>query len=271
MQGAVGAGLALVAVRDGLAWWLGLEVAVPLVLGLEVAVPLGLGLAVGVALGLGLAVSEGLAPGLAAPLLSSPLDDTAGLVVTVVCADELARPDEPDAVGFADGCVEAAAQVALALGAMPAMLLDESAALADAGAALLLSVDPAPDEAGGTGDGRAEIRADVGDIAASSRHDGQDHPEGEHGQASGEGRPEHRLVPVPGPLRRTPPGGGLPRGEQAPDPRAQDRDSWVPKAAMPPQMAITPCRSLAWADRDWIFSRIRSRPSAPGWIWSPAA
>ena len=49
------------------------------------------------------------------------------------------------------------------------------------------------------------------------------------------------------------------------------RTSWVPNAAMAPQMAITPCRSVAWADRDRIFSRIRSRPSAPGWIWSPAA
>ena len=41
VQGAVGAGPALAAVRDGLACWLGLEVAVALGLGLEVTVPLG--------------------------------------------------------------------------------------------------------------------------------------------------------------------------------------------------------------------------------------
>ena len=113
VQGAVGAGPALVAVPDGLAWWLGLEVAVSLGLGLEVAVSLGLGLEVAVSLGLGLGLSEGLAPGLAAALLSSPLDDTAGLVVTASCAGELALPDEPDVVGVADACVEVGGQGSL--------------------------------------------------------------------------------------------------------------------------------------------------------------
>ena len=116
VQGAVGAGPALAAVRDGLACWLGLEVAVALGLGLglEVAVPLGLGLGVAVLLGLGLPLSEGLALVLAAALLSSPLDDTAGLVVTASCAGELALPDEPDVVGVADARVEVGGQVALA-------------------------------------------------------------------------------------------------------------------------------------------------------------
>jgi hypothetical protein len=114
----------LAAVPDGLALLLGLEVAVPLGLGLGlgVAVPLGLGLGLEVAvplgLGLGLPLSEELAPGLAAPLLSPPLDDADGLVVTVVCVGELALPDEPDAAGVADACAEAGGQaVAWTLGA----------------------------------------------------------------------------------------------------------------------------------------------------------
>ena len=61
VQGAVGAGPALAAVRDGLAWWLGLEVTVALELGLGVTVALELGLGVTVALGLWFPVSEGLA------------------------------------------------------------------------------------------------------------------------------------------------------------------------------------------------------------------
>ena len=135
VQGAVGAGPALAAVGDGLACWLGLEVAVALGLGLglEVAVPLGLGLGVAVLLGLGLPLSEGLALVLAAALLSSPLDDTAGLVVTASCAGELALPDEPDVVGVADARVEVGGQVALVLG-MLAKLLDEGPAPDDPGA-----------------------------------------------------------------------------------------------------------------------------------------
>ena len=267
VQGAVGAGPALVAVPDGLAWWLGLEVAVALGLGLAVAVALGLGLAVAVALGLGLAASEGLVPGLAAPLLSAPLDDTAGLVVTASCAGELARPDEPDAVGVADGCVEAAAQVALALGAMPAMLLDESAALADAGAAPLLSGDPAPDEA--EVPVMAELRFApkwaislrvVGTTARTTPRVNTARPVAKAGRSIASCQSLGRFGALP-------PGEGGPAGSR----RRIREPSWAPKAAMPPQMAITPCRSLAWADRDWIFSRIRSRPSAPGWISSPAA
>ena len=146
VQGAVGAGLALGAVGDGLACWLGLEVAVTLGVELSVAVTLGVELSVAVTLGLELPPSEGLAPGLAAPLLSSPLDDTAGLVVTASCDGELALPDEPDAVGVADARVEAGGQVTLVLG-MLAKLLDEGPALVDAGAAPWPSVDPAPDEA----------------------------------------------------------------------------------------------------------------------------
>jgi len=266
VQGAVGAGPALAAVRDGLACRLGLEVAVALGLGLEVTVALGLGLEVAVSLGLGFPVSEGLASGLAVPLLSSPLDDTAGLVVTAVCASELAPPDEPDVVGFADACVEVGGQVALVLGMPPAKLLDEGPALVDAGAAPWPSVDPVPDEA------EVPLRTEpkfeerwaislrvVGTTARTTPRRNTARPVAKAGRSIA----SRQSLGCFG-ARRS--GARCPAGSRRRTREPRYRGSWAPKAATAPQMAIAPCRPLAWADRDWIFSRIRSRPSAPGWI-----
>ena len=270
VQWGVGAGPPLVACPDGLAWWLGLAVAVSLGLGLAVAVSLGLGLAVAVSLGLGL--SEGLAPGLAAPLLSAPLDDTAGLVVTASCAGELALPDEPDAAGVADACLEVDEQgVALALGSRPAMLPDESPEPVDTGAAEWPSVDSVPDEAGVPV--MAELRFEPmwaislrveGTTARTTPMRNTARPVAKAGRSIA----SRQSLGCFG-ARRS--GARCPAGSRRRTREPRFRDSWVPNAAMAPQMAITPCRPLAWADRDRIFSRIWSRPSAPGWIWSPAA
>ena len=239
-------------------------------LGLAVAVSLGLGLAVAVSLGLGL--SEGLALGLAEPLLSAPLDDTAGLVVTASWAGELALPDEPDAAGVATACLEVDKQgVALALGSRPAMLPDESPEPVDTGAAEWPSVDSVPDEAGVPV--MAELRFEPkwaislrveGTTARTTPMRNTARPVAKAGRSIAS---RQSL----GCFGAAPLGGALPRGEQAPDPRAQVPGQLGPERRDAPQMAITPCRPLAWADRDRIFSRIWSRPSAPGWIWSPAA
>ena len=274
VQGAVGAGPALVVVPDGLACWLGLEVTVPLGLGLglEVTVPLGLGLGleVTVSLGLGFPLSEGLALVLAAAVLSSPLDDTAGLVVTASCVGELVLPDEPDVVGVAEVCVEADAQVALGLGAMPAMLPDESTALGDPEATPWPSVDPGPDEL------EVPLMTEpkfeerwaislrvVGTMAKTTPRRNTARPVAKAGRSIASRQSVGRFGARCSDERSA----GSTRRTHEPRYRA----SWAPNAAMAPQAAITPCRPVAWADRDWIFSRIRSRPSAPGWIWSPAA
>jgi hypothetical protein len=270
VQWGVGAGPPLAACPDGLAWWLGLAVAAALGLGLAVGVSLGLGLAVGVSLGLGL--SEGLAPALAEPLPSPPLDDTAGLVVTASWVGELALPDEPDAAGVAAACLEVDKQgVALALGSRPAMLPDESPEPVDTGAAEWPSVDSVPDEVGVPV--MAELRFEPmwaislrveGTTARTTPMRNTARPVAKAGRSIA----SRQSLGCFG-ARRS--GARCPAGSRRRTREPRFRDSWVPNAAMPPQMAITPCRPLAWADRDRIFSRIRSRPSAPGWIWSPAA
>ena len=59
-------------------------------------------------------------------------------------------------------------------------------------------------------EGRADVVAHLHHDLARGRYDGQDHADGEHGRADREGRPQHRLTPVPGPLR-CPPARCLPR------------------------------------------------------------
>jgi hypothetical protein len=46
-----------------------------------------------------------------------------------------------------------------------------------------------------------DLRADFGNRLARLRNGRQDDADGEHGNADREGRPQHRLAPVPGPLR----------------------------------------------------------------------
>jgi hypothetical protein len=248
---------------------LGLEAGLTLGLGLELAESPGLGLTV--SLELGLPVSAGLVPGLVAPSLSLPLVDTAGLlVVALFCAGELALPDEPDVDGVADACAEVVGQaVAAALGRMPAMCPEESTGPLVVGAGSPFpSVDSVPDEA--EVPAMVELRCTsswraVGTTARTIPRTNTARPVAKAGRSMASRQSRGCRAPCDpderGPDERCPAERGPParRARSATEPRY--RSTKPEKAA---QLAITPWCWLAWADRDWIFSRIRSRPSASG-------
>jgi hypothetical protein len=223
---------------------LGLELAVLLALGLAV---LGLGLAV-LGLGLGLGVSLGLA----VPLLALPLDDTAGEVVALVCADVVALADEPDLVDFADELGEGELQeVAFPLGLKPAML-DDVPAPVGVCVPLWLAVD-----AELLADGEAPVIAElsVDPMCPTSA------------RAAGT---EARTTPTVNTVRPVAKAGRSMVSRQSrfgvrrPGAGRSGRGRRPRKPRMAGQRALTPWCWLARDERERIFSRIRSRPSAPG-------
>ena len=231
---------------------LGLELAVRLALGLELAVRLALGLelAVPLVLGLGLGVSLGLAVPL--PPLPLPLDGTARELATLVCARVVALPDEPDVAGVADGPWAGGHEVGLTLGAMPAMLPDDIAAPVVCGATRWPVVDSVPPV---DADEPVMAELSVDPIwPASARAAGT----------------EARTTPTVNTVRPVAKAGRSIASRQS---RFGARCSGSARSGrgrrprrprMAGQTALTPWCWLAWAERERIFSRICSRPSAPG-------
>ena len=229
---------------------LGLELAVRLALGLELAVLLALGLelAVPLVLGLGLGVSLGLA----VPLPPLPLDGTARELATLVCARVVALPDEPDVAGVADGPWAGGQEVGLTLGAMPAMLPDDIAAPVVCGATRWPVVDSVPPV---DADEPVMAELSVDPICPTSA------------RAAGT---EARTTPTVNTVRPVAKAGRSIASRQS---RFGARCSGSARSGrgrrprrprMAGQTALTPWCWLAWAERERIFSRICSRPSAPG-------
>ena len=220
---------------------LGLELAVRLALGLGLAVPLVLGLGLGVSLGL------------AVPLPPLPLrDGTARELATLVCARVVALPDEPDVTGVADEPWEGGQEVGLTLGAMPAMLPDEHRPArrlrGNAGPVL----DPVPPV---DGDEPVMAELSVNPICPASA------------RAAGT---EARTTPTVNTVRPVAKAGRSIASRQShfgarcSGSARSGRGRPARKPRMAGETALTPWCWLAWAERERIFSRICSRPSAPG-------
>jgi hypothetical protein len=230
---ALGLGLAVLLALE-------LELAVLLALGLELAVPLVLGPGLGVSLGL------------AVPLPPLPLDGTARELATLVCARVVALPDEPDVAGVADEPWAGGQEVGLTLGAMPAMLPDDITAPVVCGATRWPVVDSVPPV-----DAEEPVMAElsVDPIWPTSA------------RAAGT---EARTTPTVNTVRPVAKAGRSIASRQSrfgarcSGAARSGRGRRLRKPRMAGQMALTPWCWLAWAERERIFSRICSRPSAPG-------
>ena len=237
-------------------------------LGLDDGVPLGLGLTDGVLLALGLTDGVSLALGLTELLL--PPGATAGLVVTAV----VAWLDLVDA--FAP-----AGLLADELGQVVGLVLLKLGMLADTDA--FVPCVPLPSRAGGlAGEDdvpeMAELRSEpkcpiplrvVGTTARTIPTTNTAMPAAKAGLSMASRQSRGRLVPscpAGRPCAPVPLAGHSRRNRSATEPA--DRDA-KPETAS--QQAMTPMRCPAWVPRVRIFSRMRSRPSAPGSIWSAAA
>jgi hypothetical protein len=222
------------------------ELALLLALGLALAVLLVLGLALAVALGLGLGLAVAVSLGLAVPVLPLPLDDTAGEVAVLLCAG-VALPDEPAVAGVCDGCGEAVGQVvARALGLKPAMFPDDSPVPVIAGAELGPLVDPAlpADEE----PVMAELSVDPIWVTSARVCGTEASTTPRVNTASPAAKAGRSIAP-----RQSRFGAGR-----------SGCGRWPRKPSTAGQTALTPWCWLARAERERIFWRICSRPSAPG-------
>ena len=247
-----------------------------------------LGLVLGLTLGLVLGLAEGLELGLVVlPLLWLPLDDVAGAVVVwvaplgglvLVCAaDECVDDDDGQAVG-----VLCTATPAGLVGPLPSaagvgtglLPLPSSAPAPLEGGVLMLRAEPMASpivtiawRAGGTADRTTPMANTATPTAKAGRSIASRQSLGRCGArgAPPRGAPPCRAPSRPGaPPRdrseRSPPRAGTARRTRSP--RCRTRAVMAPQKAS--QRPSAPLGRLAWAGRDRILSRIRSRPSAPG-------
>jgi hypothetical protein len=269
VHGAVGAGPDELALALGLGLPEGLALAVLLELGLELTEPLPAGLAVAVPLSAGLAL----------PLSAGLLSLLAGLLASLTLLDEVTGAlDGVDAVRCADVLAPAAAvavvdadalgphSVALPLGPTPAIpdgftVLDTGDAPCPLSEGELL-VGPEPLISALMCEPTSAIPCRVvGTAARITPRTNTAMPVAKAGRSIAS-RQSRR-----GPGRDASRAGSRSRIWSASDPAS--RGSRAPKSRTASHTAMAP---WCWrAGRDRIFSRIRSRPSAPGWILSAAA
>jgi hypothetical protein len=250
----------LVQVGLGLAWAVlfllaesepRLELALADAVAFVVGVPPGLALGLTLALGLVLALAEALALALAVlVLLWLRLDDVAGAVVVVVV-----RPGEPVLVSATAGCVDDGAQgLCEVCPATPGFVGPVPSAAEGIGVVLCFSVAPAPLEELPV---MAELRSLVtcsspwragGTTARTKPRANTAAPTPKAGRSIASRQSLGRFGSRRCGARRTP----------------SRRTRAVVKPTMAAQTPSKPLGWLAWAGRDWILARIRSRPSAPG-------
>jgi hypothetical protein len=243
--------------------------------GVEVAVevPLGSGLGLRLALGLVLGLVLGLAEGLVVlPLLWLPLDDVAGAVVVwvavlgglvLICVTGGCVDRDGQTVGVISGASPPGAvlgPVSSPAGDGSGLLPLPSVAAPLEGGVLMLRAEPMASpivtiawRAGGTTDrttptaNTATPTAKAGRSIASRQS---------LGRCGARGALPCRTPSRPG----APPRAGTARRTRSP--RRWTRAVTTPEKAS--QRPSAPLGRLAWAGRDRILSRIRSRPSAPG-------